>query len=148
MGKKNETLEFLKEISELENRFERIGKEVIPELEVYYEVDEVSYDGWNYGDTLIKYRVKHFKYNEFDIFFQYDTVCASIGKNQVCIKINPYEVFDVAGDVFLCDFIDFENGNWLVMSPIDPNDPKVSHPIVLTDSMIKSIFEKVKSYGI
>ena len=33
MGEKKETIEFLAEISEFEDRFERIGKEVIPELE-------------------------------------------------------------------------------------------------------------------
>ena len=37
-----------------------------------------------------------------------------------------------------------ENGEWYVQSLIDPNDPKISHPIVLTDSMIKTIFEKNK----
>ena len=148
MGKKKETIEFLAEISELEDRFERIGKEVIPELETYNVADEVSYDAWNYSDTLLKYEVKHFKYNEFDIYFEYDSVCATISEKQVWIKIIPYDTFDVLGDVFLCDFIDFKDGDWYVQSPIDPEDPEISHPIVLTDSMIKSIFEKVKSYGI
>ena len=148
MGKKKETIEFLAEISELEDRFERIGKEVISELETYNVADEVSYDAWNYSDTLLKYEVKHFKYNEFDIYFEYDSVCATISEKQVWIKIIPYDTFDVLGDVFLCDFIDFKDGDWYVQSPIDPEDPEISHPIVLTDSMIKSIFEKVKSYGI
>ena len=148
MDKKKETIEFLAEISELEDRFERIGKEVIPELETYNVADEVSYDAWNYSDTLLKYEVKHFKYNEFDIYFEYDSVCATISEKQVWIKIIPYDTFDVLGDVFLCDFIDFKDGDWYVQSPIDPEDPEISHPIVLTDSMIKSIFEKVKSYGI
>lgn len=148
MGKKKETIEFLAEISELEDRFERIGKEVIPELETYNVATEVSYDAWNYSDTLLKYEVKHIKYNEFDIYFEYDSIGATISKKQVWIKIIPYDTFDVLGDVFLCDFIDFKDGDWYVQSPIDPEDPEISHPIVLTDSMIKSIFEKVKSYGI
>jgi hypothetical protein len=148
MGKKKETIEFLTEISELEDRFERIGKEVIPELETYNVANEVSYDAWNYGNTLLKYEVKHIKYNEFDIYFEYDSICATISKNQVWIKIIPYDTFDVLGDVFLCDFIDFKDGDWYVQSPIDTNNSEISHPIVLTDSMIKSIFEKVKSYGI
>ena len=148
MGKKKETVEFLAEISELEDRFERIGKEVIPELETYNVADEVSYDAWNYINTLLKYEVKHIKYNEFDIYFEYDSICATISKKQVWIKIIPYDTFDVLGDVFLCDFIDFKDGDWYVQSPIDSNNPEISHPIVLTDSMIKSIFEKVKSYGV
>lgn len=148
MGKKKETIEFLAKISELEDRFERIGKEVIPELETYNVANEVSYDAWNYGNTLLKYEVKHIKYNEFDIYFEYDSICATISKNQVWIKIIPYDTFDVLGDVFLCDFIDFKDGDWYVQSPIDTNNTEISHPIVLTDSMIKSIFEKVKSYGI
>ena len=41
-----------------------------------------------------------------------------------------------------------KDGDWYVQSPIDSDDPEISHPIVLTDSMIKSIFEKVKSYGV
>jgi hypothetical protein len=148
MGKKKETIEFLAEISEFEDRFERIGKEVIPELETYNVAAEVSYDAWNYSDTLLKYEVKHFKYNEFDIYFEYDSVCATISEKQVWIKITPYDTFDVLGDVFLCDFIDFKDDDWYVQSPIDTNNSEISHPIVLTDSMIKSIFEKVKSYGI
>ena len=148
MGEKKETIEFLAEISEFEDRFERIGKEVIPELETYNVAEEVSYDAWNYGDTLLKYEVKHFKYKELDIYFEYDSVCATISEKQVWIKITPYDTFDVLGDVFLCDFIDFKDGDWYVQSPIDPIDPEISHPIVLTDSMIKSIFENVKSYGI
>ena len=148
MGTKKETIEFLAEISELEDRFERIGKEVIPELESYNVADEVSFDAWNYSNTLLKFEVKHLKYNKFDIYFEYDSVCATISEKQVWIKIEPYDTFDVIGDVFLCDFIDFKDGDWYVQSPIDSDDPEVSHPIVLTDSMIKSIFEKVKSYGV
>ena len=148
MGTKKETIEFLAEISELEDRFERIGKEVIPELESYNVADEVSFDAWNYSNTLLKFEVKHLKYNKFDIYFEYDSVCATISEKQVWIKIEPYDTFDVIGDVFLCDFIDFKDGDWYVQSPIDSDDPEISHPIVLTDSMIKSIFEKVKSYGV
>ena len=148
MGTKKETIEFLTEISELEDRFERIGKEIIPELESYNVADEVSFDAWNYSNTLLKFEVKHLKYNKFDIYFEYDSVCATISEKQVWIKIEPYDTFDVIGDVFLCDFIDFKDGDWYVQSPIDSDDPEISHPIVLTDSMIKSIFEKVKSYGV
>ena len=59
MGTKKETLDFLTEISELEDRFERIGKEIIPELESYNVADEISYDAWNYGNTLLKYEESH-----------------------------------------------------------------------------------------
>ena len=147
MGTKKETIEFLAEISELEDRFERIGKEVIPELESYNVDEKVSYDAWDYRSTLLKYEVKHIKYHEFDIYFEYDSVCATINEKQVWIKITPYDTFDVLGDVFMCDFIDFKDGNWYVQSPIDPADPEISHPIVLTDPMIKSIFEKIKSFN-
>ena len=123
------------------------GKEVIPKLESYNVADEVSFDAWNYSNTLLKFEVKHLKYNKFDIYFEYDSVCATISEKQVWIKIEPYDTFDVIGDVFLCDFIDFKDGDWYVQSPIDSDDPEISHPIVLTDSMIKSIFEKVKSFN-
>ena len=50
-------------------------------------------------------------------------------------------------DIFLCDFLPYEDGIWKVMSPVNSDDPEISHLIPLTDSMIKSIFEKVKSFN-
>lgn len=146
MGTKKETLDFIQKISELENKFEKIGKEVLPDLQVSAVADEVSYDAWDYTKTRIKFNAKHFKYKDIELFFQYDSVCATINEKEIWLKIIPDDFRDEFLDIFLCDYLQYEDGIWKVMSPIDPNDPEISHLIPLTDLMIKSIFEKVETH--
>lgn len=147
MGTKKETLDFIQKISELESKFEKIGKEVLPDLQVNTVVDEVSYDAWDYTKTAIKFNVKHFKYKDIELFFQYDSICATINKKEIWLKIIPDDFGDELMNIFLCDFLPYEDGIWKVMSPVNSDDPEISHLIPLTDSMIKSIFEKVKSFN-
>ena len=146
MTKKTETLEFLKRISVLEDRFEKIGKMIIPELDIFYEDTEISYDVWNYKSTVLKYKIKHLKYKDFDLCLKYDSICATISKKEVWLWIIPEKVEDKLRDVFLCNYIDFKDGNWYIEVLTNPESSNISAPIILTDAIINSIFEKVRYY--
>lgn len=143
-GTKEHTIEFFSKITEFEKRFKAIGQEIIPELETNYSNITVAYDGWNYEETQLSRRAMWFTYNDIRFFFDYSTINASIAEDQIWLTIYPNDLESMFMDVFLCNYIDYKDGNWYVQSPINQNDPETSHSIVLTDDMIRNVFKILK----
>ena len=131
---------FLTQITNLENRFALIAREL--GVQEHSETVRVSFDVYNYEKTLISYERKKFFHDNREMYLIYNDVDASSNEN----RIRLYSTEGVADSVMLTDDIYYKDGLWYVWQPLNIDDilngvgPDVSNLTELTDDKIRNIF--------